>query len=269
MFERIRQHFRRDRRHQSAGRGDSARMQALPFYQHCMPAASERLKAINGRILISDRYRFVYVRIPKCANSTIVLALGLQELGHDEAYWDALEPEERRRFFSQTLKKETFRHPSDLQQDEADQVVAEYRRVMFVRNPFSRVASAYLDKIASGKYRERLDLPADFDFPTFCDFLADGGLQRNIHWMPQTAITPFAIDSFDFIGRFESLDHDLARLTRHIHGREQPVITLASHATHAGERLDELYGERERRMIAELYADDFTAFGYDADELPG
>lgn len=268
MFDRVRRIFRRDRRLDSAGRGTSARMRNLPFYERCLPAASDKLKAIDTRILVSDRHRFVYVRIPKCANSTIVLALGLQELGLDREYWDSLGAEERRRFFTHTLKKKTFRPPSSLNAEEALRVTHEYTRIMFVRNPFSRVASAYFDKIASGKYRQRLNLPENFAFADFCDYLADGGLLRNIHWIPQTAICPFAIDTLDFIGRFETLSADLTRLTRQIHGREQPIITLASHATGADDRLADLYTDREVRIIGELYADDFAAFGYPPDCLP-
>ena len=269
MLTRFRQHLNRDRRYTGGGRKRSRKLQRLPFYRRCAPGAPERLAAIDKRILVSMRNEFMYVRVPKCANSTIVLMLGLQELGLDGAHWAGLPPAEQRLFFTETLKKGTFRHPSELTTSETGTALERYQRVMFVRNPFTRVASAYLDKVASGKYERLVGLPGSTTFSEFCEYLAGGGLRRNIHWLPQTLINPFPIDSLDMIGRFENLDADLADLSRRLHGREQSPIALAEHATHAGEHIVRLYGEHERRIIAELYSDDFTAFGYDADVLPG
>ena len=248
------------------GRKRSGRLRRHPFYERHLPAAADRLAAIDKRILISDENQFIYVRVPKCANSTIVLMLGLEELGIDGAQWADMPPIEQRHFFADTLKKRTFSRPSKLATADT---VASYRRIMFVRNPYSRLASAYLDKVASGKYEKQVGLPADIGFGGFCQYLRSGGLYRNIHWLPQTAITPFPIDSFDFIGRFERLDDDLTRLTRMLHGRDQPTISLASHATHAGEHLHELYGEAEVRIVRELYAEDFAQLDYDAEIPPG
>lgn len=256
------------RQFRGGGRKRSARLRKHPFYKQNLPAATERLAAIDKRIMISDENAYIYVRVPKCANSTIVLMLGLEELGMDGAQWANMPSSEQRHLFTDTLKKRTFSHPSRLNAADAANAIASHRRIMFVRNPYTRLASAYLDKVASGKYEEHVGLPADIGFGDFCQYLSNGGLYRNIHWLPQTAITPFPIDSFDFIGRFESLDDDLTRLTRMLHGRNQPTISLASHATHAGEHLHELYGEAEVRIVRELYAEDFARLGYDTENPP-
>jgi hypothetical protein len=268
MLNWIRQHLGRDRRFVGGGRRRSRKLQKLPFYRRYTPAGVERLAAIDKRIMISLRNEFIYVRVPKCANSTIMLMLGLEELNLDGAHWAGLPPAEQRRFFTETLKRQTFRHPSDLTLAETADALERFRRIMFVRNPFTRVASAYLDKVASGKYERLVGLQGSTTFSEFCDYLASGGLRRNIHWLPQTLINPFPVESLDKVGRFENLDADLANLTRELHGREQPTISLANHATNAGQRILDLYSDHERRLIAELYADDFTTFGYDPDRLP-
>ena len=269
MLQWIQRQLGRDRRFQGGGMRRSRRLRRTPFYRQYAPAATERLAAIDQRILVSRPNRYIYIRVPKCANSTIVLALGLKERGLDGEYWRNLSAEKRSEFFAGTLKKQTFAHPSGLTDHEAAEAIANYRRILFVRNPFSRVASAYFDKVASGKYERHIGLPKGMPFADFCDYLAAGGLRRNIHWLPQTDIVPFPPESFDFIGYFENLEQDLANLMQLLHGEEQATIPLAAHATQAGTRLAEIYGDAERRAIAGLYAGDFAAFGYDPFHLPG
>lgn len=122
------------------------------------------------------------------------------------------------------------------------------RKIAFVRNPYTRVLSAYLDKIdrinkkantsehnshfvrvhadirkfrdaslkRSWKYKVfgRFTLPKDdyVDFITFLTWIKEtrsfSGFSQDEHWTPQSEILKYPSVNFDFLGRFENLEND-------------------------------------------------------------
>jgi hypothetical protein len=133
-----------------------------------------------------------------------------------------------------------------------------------VRNPFSRVLSAYLDKVDGGgkqTFRKELGIGAEaLSFRGFLERLEDGCLCSNIHWTPQTSIVPLQPSALDFIGRVETIDRDLPCLLERIFGAgEYPVVQAGKRTTRASSRLSEYYGDAEIGLVRRLYAQDFDA----------
>ena len=165
------------------------------------------------------------------------------------------------------------------------------RRFAFVRNPYTRLLSAYLNKIEPLNHgdpdwigpaaREAHRAAAGFagqapdaavGFGDFAHWIAASGhaLARNEHWLPQSAILAPAQVHYDFIGRFERLREDAPHLLA-LMGAKIPFPTreqLDFPGTGAGSRVADYYTETIAATVAAAYADDFRDFGYST-ALPG
>ena len=220
------------------------------------------LPSIDSRVVVSSERKFIFVRVPKCANTTLLTTLWLCAKGLGTEDLERYSADERK----QLLRKQTMRHvflsPSDLSSSQAYEALESYKTCIFVRNPFTRLASAYFYKIAKGRTAERLGLGPKPSFLHFCEFLRDDGLHADIHWMPQTHICPIPPERLHFVGRMENLVEDLDAMTQMLYQRSAPLLSRQHHATGADSRLRDLYGPEETEIVRNLYSDDFAAFGY-------
>jgi hypothetical protein len=226
----------------------------LPFYRSYPYRGGLWLSEIDLRVAICPEYRFVYSRLPKNANSTLTAALAgaAGRAGGGSA-------------------KHVFLRPSRVPRSMVREM-QDWLWVVFVRNPFSRVLSAYLDKIAHRKRQAnrlmRMTGGAVPDFEGFCRYLDDGGLLDDNHWAPQVEGLIRRPEDYGFIGRFESLEADYRALHERLFGftpgplrQSGPVATSASH------RLRQAYTGAAQDIVRRLYARDFESFGYPT-ELP-
>ncbi|MBK1725627.1 sulfotransferase family protein [Halorhodospira neutriphila] len=211
------------------------------------------------RIHISRFGRFVYYGIPKSANSTIVRTLiemnpSIKILG---GYDDV------------SAKREAHAHPFDVTLGDTFRIKKNYYAFTFVRNPYDRVLSAYLDKMRAGhkkiqKVRSRVAFSGEFpDFSDFVFYLEQGGLYDDIHWAPQHNLLP-PFKKLDLIGRVENLESDLKEVTARIFPGipYQGPVDSRSHATGASGKRYNYYTANLRKRIERLYRKDFKKYGY-------
>ena len=169
----------------------------------------------------------------------------------------------------------------------------------FVRNPFDRIASAYLDKFVRKRGNEnqwehtrpvlqklfgRQDVDVSshsMSFRQFVQYLVEAqDNELDLHWQPMKFfIEPFKMD---FVGRIENIAEDFARL-KEITGMQGSLKHInKSHGQRAGTTdgvftdhtpdellsLDalpearQLYDEQTEKGIAVRYARDFELFEY-------
>jgi hypothetical protein len=205
----------------------------------------------------------MYVTVPKAACTTILTTLQWLEADgdesrlpddpHDKRNSPLLGPLDDMRLFKKAMKTRCF------------------LKFSFVRNPYTRILSCYLDKIAGHPdlkraYLPKLGLPPDGEF-SFREFLELVGRQQpremNVHWAPQSFLLSSDKVGYDFLGRVERLETDLARVLDMRDLPAPPVSRRArSHATGAHKRLSDFYGPEEIALVREIYAEDFTRFGY-------
>ena len=161
-----------------------------------------------------------------------------------------------------------------------------YTRVAVVRNPYDRVLSAFLNKVAPGDLYEESrkrhfkvvpgwGMESPEGFTRFVDFLGAGGLYHNRHWWPQRDLLILPPDKFDVIGKLETLPDDMARVLQLI-GRD-PLLARSLAKPHpleasqpykitgATKKRAEFYSPEVASVVRNLYASDFEAFGYPED----
>jgi hypothetical protein len=242
--------WRQDSRKRAAeGIGQSPFYLAYPFHSP-MP-----IKAVDMRGLIDDKLRVFYNRIPKAANTTLVFTIAKLRSGATPTSLD--------------IKKD-FRRPSQLQASEV-RALDGFFKFMFVRNPYSRILSAYLHKIVRrlerGAKLGASGLDSSRGTPTFrefCSYLADGGLFENVHWSPQTSLMLLPFAKFDFIGKVETFENDVRTVLSRL-GADEPadfIVPFSNYVTNSHLRIDDFYDTETRAIVRRLYRSDFETFDY-------
>jgi hypothetical protein len=220
---------------------------------------------VVSRCMVLNTQRYCYFRIPKCANSTIVRTL---------AYYDP-----KLTFDPKDLTGEVIKSEFNLLFTKAltiSSFTKKYFLFTFVRNPYSRILSAYLDKIEGFEEKFAInresvgafsDSGQDLTFEAFVSYLENGGLYKNPHWTPQTLMLPVSIKELDFVGRVENLDEDLKYIVNRLFGEgvyKEP-ITKEVFRTNSSNKLLQYYDKELAKRVYRLYESDFDSFSYPKD----
>jgi hypothetical protein len=220
-------------------------MATLPFYRRYPVSSPIPISKIDQYGIVDPDLRFFFNRIPKAANTSTTMTLYKFRFG-------AAPLTRKTKLYA---KYKAFRRPSNL----SDEDVAALDRAFkfaFVRNPFARVLSAYMDKAP-----KKAPTHAQASFAAFCHYLADGGINENPHWSPQVALFLLPSEAFDFLGRVERFDDDLAHAMKQIGAAIEPV-RYSENPTGADLRLASAYDAESRQIVTKLYSADFETFGY-------
>lgn len=228
----------------------SLRDAVAPFHP-LVRAVPHGLRApVLKRVFYAPEHRFIYFRVPKSANSTVVMslatAMGAAPRDHGGA---------RAKRAGNAVLRLALGLPAKL---------AECYKFTFVRDPYARALSAYLDKIATGnpEFLGIIGLQGrSLSFADFLQRLDDGYLTANIHWAPQADVIALPPARLDFVGRVETLEPDLARVMERIFGPAgHRMVRRTEGVRSASRRLADFYGSAERRLVRKLYARDFELF---------
>jgi dermatan 4-sulfotransferase 1 len=200
------------------------------------------------QFLINREHRFIYCYVPKVACSSLKLWF-MRVAGMDvhDATAD-IHPRLDANFSLETLPRQ-----------EADELLrsSDYYRFAFMRNPFARLVSAYLDKIVNGEepglvaikqfqkgrpwqLRKRLryqwrkmktgsgmDCQQGMTFREFVHLVASQSPQQlDPHWRPQTLILGDV--PMDFVGRMEHMTEDFTYVCQQLGLKNDLQITNRS-----------------------------------------
>ncbi len=168
-----------------------------------------------------------------------------------------------------------------MEQRQFDEVIVgkNYFRFSIVRNPFERILSCYLSKIARPmpqrarihSIRRGIPLEAasrlneEVSFREFLETIATQSIRdMDIHWRPQADQMLLGVVKYDFIGRYERLADCLGYLKARFFPKSVVMIPGASNATNAASLLRQHYDDSCTELVRKIYADDFAVLGYDA-----
>lgn len=234
--------------------------------RNCPPFAYGK-GGVNARVHVARRHRAVFVEVPKAGCTKVKGLLQLNEMPPGQE-WERSMVHDRKR----SPLGAPFRDGFDLAELMAG---PDWFRFSFVRNPYSRALSCYLEKIAGEQYLRDMRLPKLGFEPTddvsFVDFLRRVAEQQprqmDAHWAPQAhLLSPRRVD-YDFFGRFEYFQADVSRIAERL-GLDVPegyMEIRTAHTTNAGSRLAEYYDDTSVRLVREIYRDDFKLLGYGFD----
>ncbi|MEM6769141.1 MAG: sulfotransferase family protein [Bacteroidota bacterium] len=233
---------------------------------------------LQNSTLISPRYNYLYANTAKVACTTIRKLL-------IDAEYQTIRPYAER---APTLHYNNFlpflsvwqfpNFPQWLQENQP-------YTFCFVRNPYTRLLSGYLDKVVGNQAQKANILEAmgkadqpdlDISFATFIRVVCEMPVeQQDAHWRVLYYQTFQEGLEFNFIGRFENLEADLRKVAKDL-GIEQYIdehtfskagTTSRHHATNAGSQLQDYYTPELCALVRKGFAKDFAHFGY-AEELP-
>lgn len=239
-----------------------------PFYQKYPPLGN--IFYLDQCTVVSLKSKFIYSRIPKAANSTVMATIYNAEDGKGVFSRDEMN----------SLKMGTYPRCHSLSKTDVLSL-KEFFIFTVIRNPYTRILSAYRDKIrissSFNKYGTRpiirkqiqkflkKDANYEISFSEFLDFLEFGnGLDQNYHWSPQVSLLAFPINLYSYIGKFETLEKDLKLITENIFGSEKPIISWNPHSTQVNIDIvtNPELREVDQQRIRKLYEEDFKTFGY-------
>lgn len=238
-----------------------------PFY--IGSATIDRLrKEVDRRIIVCPEHEFVYIRIPKCANSTISMLLYQATTGHVD---DNMRPRYAKQFFN---------HPGEVGLLNSIKARYSYFIFTFVRNPYDRLLSVYLNKFVLANRSRQSYLGKlygdtilkycegqESTFLGFCRYLDHGGVRVDPHWLPMVDFMWPSVKRIDYIGRLETIETDMKNIFKRIYGKFDFNIQTryGPEPTNAEKKISRYYDEECKEIIRRLYRADFDCFEYNAD----
>ena len=218
------------------------------------------------RFIVIKKLKLVFCSIPKVSSTTWKRVLYSAENQREVA----LRPHRRSLYswlkdYNVTARKEILKN---------------YYKVMFVREPFERLASAYRDKVNDlwlkgfvipNKTTEELRMEAAVPFSTFIKSVLSSnattfperGYIKDQHWRHYERICPCEID-YDFIGHFENLGEEAPQLLKII-GVDDYVTFPEYHPSKTTSHVIDYYSQLTKDEILQLgrlFELDFKLFGY-------
>uniref|UniRef100_A0A3B4B9F0 Carbohydrate sulfotransferase n=1 Tax=Periophthalmus magnuspinnatus TaxID=409849 RepID=A0A3B4B9F0_9GOBI len=235
-----------------------------------------------SRVYVEDRHHLLYCEVPKsgCSNWKRVLmvlngkARTTLDIPHDKAH-----------YANKLRRLENYDRASIAKR------LATYTKILFVREPFERLVSAFRDKFENpnsyyhpvfgrpiiSKYRVNatrtaLRTGAGVTFREFVRYLLDikRPVGMDIHWEPVTQLCSPCLMRYNFIGKFENLEKEANFLLRNINAPTNLTFPDLKDRNPLAERTSARITQQyfaqlnavERQKVYDFYYMDYLMFDY-------
>jgi len=230
---------------------------------------------VTNRLIISKKLMTTYCAVPKVASSNWKFLF--RKFAGVTSYSNLAMAHDR--------KKSGLKYLSDLEFDEIEEWMQNTNnfKFLFVRNPYTRILSCYLNKIVDKQlddpeytgYLQQLGISLKQNKPTFREFV--GAVQRqsktamNEHWALQSTLCETSTIVYDFIGRYETLELDSAAVLRKLGFSGQEVFPSQKQINFLGSgassRVSEFYTQELKDLVYQVWREDFDQFGYEYNSI--
>lgn len=194
---------------------------------------------------INDRYKMIFIHIPKCGGISIENALFQKKIGHSKIW------------IYKAFDKKKFK---------------QYYKFTFVRNPWDRLVSAFFFLKAGGRNPKDTEWARKYiykydSFENFVLSLKNKKVRKIIlnhqHFRPQHQ---YIIDEngripFDFIGRIEHFENDFETI--------KAQLGLTGDLSHTNKSIHKpyshYYNQETKNIVANIYKEDIELLNYSFD----
>lgn len=235
-----------------------------------------------SRVYVEDRFRLLYCEVPKagCSNwKRVLMVLGgsatsTRDIPHDAAHY-----------------ANHLRRLDGYDRVGISKRLRSYSKVLFVREPFERLVSAFRDKFESpnsyyhpvfgrpiiSRYRANatrraLHTGAGVTFREFVQYLLDvhRPVGMDIHWQPVSQLCNPCLLRYNFIGKFENLEEEANFLLQSIraptnltfpHFKDRNPLAERTSSSITQKYFSQL-NSTERQKAFDFYYMDYLMFNY-------
>ena len=248
--------------------------------------SKELLKILTSYTYYSQKYKAIYYEIPKCACSTLKFIIAYIENNKIEFYNN----NNIAQFYESTLKMgihyreiNGLKSLANLNLKECEFILKseDFFHFTFVRNPYSRIFSAWADKIRQDEPGYQvilknirltfgLEKKEIISFDAFVKWIS---LKENVktcnhHWRSMSSILIFDIFKSLKIYKLENFNNDIENfLTQLKINVNKDFILSAFKFNESIPVLDwkDYYNEETAKIVYALYNEDFNNFNYSVD----
>ena len=198
--------------------------------------------------------KLTYVQNPKAANSSIIHSLNKLEGWFDTSITK-----------HQRMQNEVRRFKIYRQRHEKE--FNDYIKFSFVRDPYTRLCSAFINKVLQPKRVfygfNSLGITKSTSFLEFCQAIKTRPPNRlEIHIKPQSIILP---NDLDYVGKIETIEHDWQQIKERWAKDFQEVEHINKSAVTINP--GSLLCDDSIKIINDVYKKDFTRFDYEFKNL--
>lgn len=195
---------------------------------------------IDGeKMIIDDEKRFVFICVAKTGSTSIRRRL------------NSLPPDPPPEIYHMSIRNALAKYPR----------AKDYFKFAFVRNPYDRIFSAYINlKYDDGHYWA-VDLKKKRTFREFVLDFKNSEYSNYIHLQTQASYVKINNElAVDFVGKFENLQEDFKKVENvlNFEHKELPKVRQSKKNIEP-----KIFDQEMKDIICDIYSEDFESFGYE------